>query len=133
MAQEGTPGHLLCPTDCKSASLWLPLPGPTGDHAARGLGRFWVLWGLQQCDHEWESGIPKKGLLTRAWACLGKTQVVADGFPRVLSTSGGAVIGGGAQDATALVRSSQEQTARGDSSHALACGLMETLAHDYAW
>lgn len=133
VAQQGTPGHLLGPSDCQAASLGLPQPGCTGDHAARGLERFRVLWGLQQCDHEWESGLPKTGLLTCAWACLGKTQVAADGFPRVLSTSAGAAIGSGAQDSTVLVMSGLEQTAQGDSCHVLACGLMETLAYDYAW
>lgn len=44
------------------------------------------------------------------------------GFPRVLSTSVGAVPASGAQAATALLMGGQEQTAGGDSCHALALG-----------
>ena len=59
-----------------------------------------VLWGLQHCDHERESGLPEEEASPPvSRVCFGETRVVGDDFPRVLSTSAGAVTGSGAQAA----------------------------------
>lgn len=88
-----------------------------------------VLWGLQHCDHERESGLPEEEASPPvSRVCFGETRVVGDDFPRVLSTSAGAVTGSGAQAAPVVVVGGHERAAGGDGCHALACGLVETSA-----
>ena len=54
--------------------------------------------------------------------------MVGDDFPRVLSTSAGAVTGSGAQAVPVVVVGGHERAAGGDGCHAFACGLVETCA-----
>lgn len=88
-----------------------------------------MLWGLQHCGHEWDSGFPEKEARPPvARVSLGETRGVGDGFPRVLGTSTGAVAGSGTQAAPVVVVGGHERAAGGDGCHALACGLVETSA-----
>ena len=88
-----------------------------------------MLWGLQHCGREWESGLPEKEApLPVSRVSSGETGVAGDAFPRVLGTSAGAVTGSGAQAAPVVVVGGHELAAGGDGCFALACGLVETSA-----
>lgn len=61
-----------------------------------------MLWGLQHCGHNQETGFPKKEATPPVSGLgSGDTGMVGDGFPRVQST--GAVTGTGAQVALVVV------------------------------
>ena len=55
----------------------------TGDHACGRLGRSRVLWGLQHCGRDQETGFPKKEATPPAAGLgSGDSRMVGDGFPR---------------------------------------------------
>ena len=63
-----------------------------------------MLWGLQHCGRDQETGFPKKEATPPAAGLgSGDSRMVGDGFPRLLNTSAGAVTGSGAQAALAVV------------------------------
>ena len=68
-----------------AAGLLLPhsfLSQVTCDRACGGLGRLRVLWGLQHCGHERESGLPKEEASPPvSRVCFGETRVVGMASP----------------------------------------------------